>query len=178
MVFDALTQLPLATFAVWASIGFFQLYRRRIRTLTEVAFVVGSFSWAGYALSDWLFFGAADAEAAVLLARISFSFVTMAAFLFFLFTKLFLTRAHWFDGLLALPFLGALGLVWGGMVTGVEGDLPWGWSATAQPAWFLLWLAYVIAFASAGIWFTYRTYLVVRKNSQFLGRGMLMNVAS
>ncbi|MFQ5918611.1 MAG: hypothetical protein ACE5I4_01030 [Thermoplasmata archaeon] len=174
MVFDVLTQLPLATFGVWAGIGFFQLYRRRIRTLTEIAFVVGSFSWAGYALSDWLFFGTIEMAAAFLLARISFSFVTMAAFLFFLFTKLFLTRPHWFDALLALPFLGALGLVWSGrLVVGVEGEFPWGWNAILQPEWFLLWLAYVITFASAGIWYTYRTYLVVRKNSQFLGRGML-----
>ncbi|MEE9593672.1 MAG: hypothetical protein V3W28_08850 [Thermoplasmata archaeon] len=173
MVFGVLTQLPLATFVVWASIGFFQLYRRRMRTLTEVAFVVGSFSWAGYALSDWLFFGALGADAALLLGRISFSFVTMAAFLFFLFTKLFLTRVHRIDVLLALPFLGALGLVWGGLVIGVEGDLPWGWSALLNPTYFLLWLAYILTYASAGIWYTYRTYLVVRRNSQFLGRGML-----
>ncbi len=172
MVFDALTQLPLATFGVWATIGLFQLYRRRIRTLTEVAFVFGSFSWAGYALSDWLFFGAIEMADAFLLARVSFSFVTMAAFLFFLFTKLFLTRPHWIDALLALPFLGALGLVWGGLVEGVEGNLPWGWSATLQPELFLLWLAYVLTFASAGIWYTYRTYLVVRRNSKLLGRGM------
>ncbi|MCJ2531588.1 MAG: hypothetical protein LN413_04670 [Candidatus Thermoplasmatota archaeon] len=173
MVFGILAQLPLATFVVWASIGFFQLYRRRIRTLTEVAFVVGSFSWAGYALSDWIFFGASEMAAAFILARISFSFVTMAAFLFFLFTKLFLTRPHRIDALLALPFLGALGLVWGGMVVGVEGGFPWGWSAILHPELFLLWLVYVITFASAGIWYTYRTYLVVRQNSQFLGRGML-----
>lgn len=173
MVFGVLTQLPLGTFVVWASIGIFQLYRRRTRTLTEVAFVIGSFGWAGYALSDWLFFGAAGEVGALLLARISFSFVTIAAFLLFLFTKLFLTRPHRIDAVLALPFVGALGLVWGGLVLGVEGGFPWGWTAVLHSELFLVWLAYVIIFASAGIWYTYRTYLVVRRTSQFLGRGML-----
>ncbi|MFQ5908843.1 MAG: hypothetical protein ACE5JE_08495 [Thermoplasmata archaeon] len=173
MVFGVLTQLPLGTFVIWASIGIFQLYRRRIRTLTEIAFVAGSFAWAGYALTDWLFFGAAQEAAAFFLARMSFTFVTIAAFLLFLFTKLFLTRAHRIDALLALPFVGALGLVWGGLVQGVEGGFPWGWTVVPHPEMFMVWLAYVIVFASGGIWYTYRTYLVVRRNSEFLGRGML-----
>ncbi|MFQ5909042.1 MAG: hypothetical protein ACE5JE_09525 [Thermoplasmata archaeon] len=173
MVFGVLAQLPLATFVVWASIGFFQLYRRRIRTLTEIAFVAGSFSFAGYAVSDWLFFGAGDEAMAFLLARVSVSIVTVAAYLFFLFTKLFLTRAHRTDALLALPFLGALALVWGGLVLGVGGGVPWGWSAVFEPTLFQVWLGYILAYTSAGIWYTYQTYLVVRQNSQFLGRGML-----
>ncbi len=173
MVFGILAQLPLATFVVWASIGFFQLYRRRIRTLTEVAFVAGSFSFAGYAVSDWLFFGAGEATVAFLLARVSVSIVTVAAYLFFLFTKLFLTRPHRTDALLAFPFLGSLGLVWGGLVVGVQGGFPWGWTAVFEPTLFLVWLAYILTYTSAGIWYTYRTYLVVRRNSQFLGRGML-----
>ncbi len=173
MVFGILAQLPLATFVIWASIGFFQLYRGRIRTLTEVAFVAGSFSFAGYAVSDWLFFGAGEATVAFLLARVSVSIVTVAAYLFFLFTKLFLTRPHRTDLLLALPFLGALGLVWGGLVVGVQGGFPWGWTAVFEPALFLVWLGYILTYTSAGIWYTYQTYLVVRQNSKFLGRGML-----
>lgn len=169
MVYDVLTQLPLATLAVWSTVTILQLARRRLRTLTEMAFLVGAASWAGYAGFDWLVFHAQDEATAFLLAKASLTCVTLAAFFFLLFTKLFLTKPQRGDLLLLGPLGLALALTWGGMVVTMRGPVPWGWTAVFDVPLFLVWLLYVVAYAAAGVWFTYRTYLVVRENSESLG---------
>ncbi|MFQ5872028.1 MAG: hypothetical protein ACE5IB_07710 [Candidatus Geothermarchaeales archaeon] len=169
MVYTILKQLPLATLIVWLTIGAFQLYRKRTRTLTEISFVLGSISWAGYAASDWLIFNTPDHATAFLLARMSLTFVTLAAFFLLLFPKLFLTRAQKTDVLLLIPLGLALALVWDGMLLDMEGGVPWNWTGVFDPNLFLIWLIYVVVYASVGIWYVYRTYLVVRENSKFLG---------
>lgn len=169
MVAEYLNNLPLATFVVWSVIVGTQLARRRIRTLTEVSFVIGSFSWAGYALADWVFFHAPDAATATLWAAISVTFVTLATFFLLFFSKLFLTRTDKWDLLLIAPFGFALVLVWGGMVQGAR-PAWWGWQGIFDPAIFLVWLVFVITYAMVAVWYIYRTYLVVREDSQFLGR--------
>lgn len=170
MVYNVLVQLPLGTSIVWSIIGAFQLYRRRTRTLTEISFILGSFSWAGYAAADWLMFHSQTHDMAFLLARISVSFVTLAAFFLLLFTKLFLTKPERTDILLVIPFGFALFLTWDGMILDMRGGVPWNWTAVFEPGLFLLWLAYVVAYASVAISYIYRTYLVIRENSRFLGR--------
>lgn len=177
MVAQYVSNLPLATFIVWSVIVGTQLVRRRTRTLTEVSFILGSVSWAGYALADWLFFHAGDRATATLLATFSLTFVTFAAFFLLLFSKLFLTKANRSDVLLLAPFGLALFLVWGGTVQSAEGAW-WGWRGIFDPGMFLLWLVYVVVYAVVGIWYIYRTYLVVRQDSEFLGRRLFGIFAS
>ncbi|MFQ6013195.1 MAG: hypothetical protein ACE5LS_06085 [Thermoplasmata archaeon] len=169
MVYQFLVQLPLSTFTVWIGIAIFQLIRGRTRTLTEIAFVLASISWAGYALADWLVFHSTNEVMALLMARVSVSFVTLAAFFLLLFSKLFLTKPHRTDVLLLIPFGVALYLVWNGLILGME-MVPWNWGAVFEPGLFLIWLLYVLVYAYVAIWFIYRTYRVVRDQSKFLGR--------
>ncbi len=171
MVYEAVVQIPMSTFIVWSLIGIYQIYRGRTRTLTEIGFIFGSLAWAGYALADWLVFHtpATDPAMALVMAKIAVSFVTLAAFFLLLFTKLFLTRPHRTDILLALPCGLALSLVWSGMMTGVK-SAPWRWTALFDESLFLVWLLYVVVYASVAIWYIYRTYIVVREESRFLGR--------
>lgn len=172
MIYDVLVQVPLATFGVWLFIGAFQVYRGRTRTMTEVSFILGSLAWAGYALADWMFFHSADVSAATLMAGVSVSFVTVAAFFLLLFTKLFLTKPSKIDLLAAVPFLGALVLVWSGMVTGAA-EAPWGWDSKFDSVLFLPWIVYIVIYASIATWYMYRTYVVVGETSQFLSRRVL-----
>lgn len=169
MVAEYLNNLPLATFVVWSVIVGTQLVRRRFRTLTEVSFILGSFAWAGYALADWLFFHAPDAAGATLRATISVTFVTLAAFFLLFFSKLFLLKVERRDVIFVGPFLVALVLAWGGMVEGAEVAW-WGWKGVFHPVLFAFWLAFVVVYALLGLWYMYRTYLVVRDDSVFLGR--------
>lgn len=179
MVYQYLNNLPLATFTVWSIIVGTQLARRRTRTLTEISFIVGSASWAGYALSDWIFFHSTTEGMATLMATVSLTFVTFAAFFLLFFSKLFLTKADRRDGLLALPFILALGVVWGGTVKGANPAEGY-WLGVWDPGLFLIWLVFVIVYASSALWYIYRTYQVVRDDSEYLGRrlwGILVSLA-
>ncbi len=169
MPYDLLKQLPLATSLVWFFLAFYQLYRRRTRTLTEIAFMLGSFSFAGYALADWLLFNSQDYETGLLLARASVSLVTVAAFFFFMFTKLFLTKATKIDLLFTLPAVAAFWMILGGLLVDLESQVPWNWMPKYDPVLFLGWLSIIIVYVSAGTWYVHRTYKVVRESSRFLG---------
>lgn len=172
MVYEVLKHLPLGSLIIWASIVIYQLYRRRLRTLTEISFIMGSFCWAGYAAADWFIFQEANYGTALVLARVSMSFVTLAAFFLLLFTKLFLTRPSRTDVLLLIPAVVALGLVWNGLVIDIRGGVPWNWTGVFNPSLFIIWLGYIFLYAILSIRYVYRTYQVVRQTSGFLGRRM------
>ncbi len=55
------------------------------------------------------------------------------------------------------------------MLIGMEGGKPWNWSGVFDPGLFLVWLAYMVVFASLAIRNIYKAYRVVRESSQFLG---------
>ncbi len=76
-----------------------------------------------------------------------------------------------------MPFGLALLSVWSGLVIGLE-RTNWGWKAVFDFGLFVLWMAYVIAYATVGIWYLTRTYFVVRENSKSLGRRVLGILAS
>lgn len=173
MNYELLKQLPLATSIVWFIIAFYQLYRRKTRTLTEISFLLGSVCFAGYAAADWLLFSSQNYETALFLATASVGLVTFAAFFFFLFTKLFLTRAHKTDVLLTLPLIVALGMVLDGLLVDLEGQVPWNWTVIYDPTLFLLWLSFITLYVSVATLYIYRTYKVVRESSRFLGWRMM-----
>ncbi len=169
MPFEFIKQLPLATSLVWFMLAFYQLYRRRTRTLTEISFLLGSFCFAGYAAADWSLFNTLDLSVALFLARASISLVTLAAFFFFMFTKLFLTKATRIDLIYVVPLAVAFGLILNGLLTDLQTGVPWNWTPLYNQAFFLVWLTIIIVYVSAGTRYIYRTYLVVRENSRFLG---------
>ncbi len=169
MNYEVLRQLPLLTSVVWSFIAAYQVYRRRTRTTTEITFLLGAASFAGYAAADWAVFNTSSYDTALFLARFSLSAITLAVFFFFLFTKHFLTRPYKTDALFLIPLFAVLGLAWDGIVVGLEGDVPWNWTGIFDPLLFSVWLTFVILCAVGGTWYAYGTYKVVRTGSRFLG---------
>src|SRR5512137_2078110 len=83
---------PLATVGVWWGLAFYQVYRDRYRTWTEVFFLAGCFFVGSYALADMFFFTASTQQQAATAALLSFTVLTLGAYFFFLFALVFYTR--------------------------------------------------------------------------------------
>lgn len=151
----------------------YQIYRRKLGTLTEIAFLLGAICFSSYAFSDWLLFNSATKGTALVLARASIVSVTLAAFFFFMFTKLFLTKPHRMDVPSVLPLVAALIFVLDGLLLDLNGGVPWGWSPVYDPLVFNVWLAIIVVYVALGAAYVYRTFKVVRESSKFLGRRMM-----
>ncbi len=169
MVYGIVKHFPVITLAVWGTIAAYQLYRRRVRTLTETSFLLGAAAWASYAAFDWLIFNTEDYGTAFVLGRLSLTSLTLAAFFLLVFTKLFLMKPQRTDWVLTLPLAVSLALVWDGMLLDMQGGFPWNWTGVFDPSLFLIWLLYMVVYASLAIWYVYRAFKVVRNHSTFLG---------
>lgn len=173
MPFEFLRQLPIVASLIWFVLAFYQLSRRRTRTFTEISFLLGSFSFAGYGAADWGLFNSPEYGSALVLARASITLVTLAAFFFFMFTKLFLTQASKIDMLYLIPLTIALVMIFNGLLIELQGGVPWGWTPIYDQSLFVVWLFIITVYVAAGTWYIYRTYLVVRESSKFLGWRLL-----
>jgi hypothetical protein len=170
-VIDALRNIPLVSAAAWLLLVALQVYRDRWHTWTETFFLFCC-TFAGiYAIGDWLFFNApADNRAlAELYARISLTGITLAVNFFLLFSLVYVDRMRrWYWGFMVLTgAMLVMILVFG--ITGLEYQSPL-WIARFNQLPFSVYLAYIGAYAVAGIRNLYRLRQIVRESSKALAR--------
>ncbi len=170
-----LTWLPLPSMVVWFVLVFYQLWRDRYRTWTEVFFLAACFFTGAYAMSDLFVFNVtskAQAETALLA---SFSFFSLTALFFMLFGVVFYSRMRRLLFVTMLPTFVILGLIWTSLVTDMKsvfgGDEP-PYRGVYNSAVFIAWTVYTLIYAFVGAWAFYRTYKEVARQHTKLTRRM------
>lgn len=165
---------PLLTAAAWLAVVAYQVYRDRYRTWTEAFFVVACFSFAGYALSDFLFFNARTPELARIAGFASLVSVMMSGLFWMLHGVVLYTRMRRALFLAFLPALAFLPLILMHVVVGVvpiQGDAP-PYQLVYDSTWFAAWVALLLAYALTAVVTYYWTYREVARHSPKLARRM------
>jgi len=165
---------PLLTAAAWLAVVVYQVYRDRYRTWTEAFFVVGCFSIAAYALSDFLFFNARTPEIARVAGFASLVSVMVSGLFWMLQGVVLYTRMRRALFLASLPALAFLPLILTLVVVGVipiQGDEP-PYRLVYDSTWFAAWLALLLAYALTAVVTYYWTYREVARHSAHLARRM------
>ena len=170
--FDLLRDLPLVSATAWFALAALQVYRDRIHTWTETFFLAACFFAGFYAVADWLFFNAMNDTSAFLAALMSLTSVALTVLFLFLFTLVYIgrmKRAYWSFTAVAT---GMLLLLWTNGLEGVVRPPAGGglYYPVFNPAGFLVFLVYIIAFSLGGVVNLYRLHRIVRESSAQLAR--------
>lgn len=100
---DVLSYLPLASAAVWITIGALQVRGRSYRVSTGAAFTVTAFLLGVYALQDWLTLAFSLPQAGPGVFPPAHFYLVLASLTFLYFAKWLVHGRRWVDALVALP---------------------------------------------------------------------------
>jgi hypothetical protein len=165
--------------AAWFSLAALQIYRDRWHTWTETFFLSACFFAGMYAVADWLFFNVPTTippetgiRNASLAALISLTSLGLAVNFFLLFSLVYvdrMRRSYWTFMAVAIAIIF---MVWTFGLEGVRGPTETGslWVPVFRPAFFGIFLVYILVYAVLGIRNLYRLYRIVRTSSKALAR--------
>lgn len=156
-----LSVLPLASAALWFGIGAWPYLRYRFfspfeRSLTTFAFLI-----AVWATLDWIFLQSRDEGFAVAVSNVRITVITFATFALVLASKWIYYGHSRLDGLLLLPVLGSLVIIWTGLTSGAE-FVWWGPRLIRDPLRYTLWAIQQLAYVATSAVLTSALY-VARK---------------
>ncbi len=161
--------LPLLTAGIWYLIVANQVYRDRLRTATEAFFLAACFFTGTYALADFFFFNAPDRDFASRAALLSISCLTLTVLFFFLFTQVYLTKMKRIYLVALTPGILLLPLVWSLMLQDLRPAESF-YLPEYRFAPFVVWLAFVLVYALAGIRNLWKLHEIVKSQGPSLAK--------
>ena len=179
-VAEVLTWTPFVSAAIWFGLAGYEIRHERYRTWTEVFFLALAASAGAYTAIDPIFFHAPSAQIARLAAVASLSCVTFMAFFLFLYGVALASRFRRWLVVTVVPLVAVLTFIPTSILAGVvhlstAGGL---WAAQYDVPFFAVWFLFALALVIGGVLGVYRTYRIIRGQSQRLARRLQAIVAA